>query len=386
MKQNKGRGLRLARRCAALAVGAAVLRGAYLALPNLSADHARALGRSLLRAELGETDEQALLEQLLQGETPLYSVAEETELDEFAAAVPAAEQTGDTAVMVGESAPAVAEAVPEPEAAPEQDGGTAVARTMTANENTVTGGGVEINNSTTGISVDAAALAKAALTQRIAPASEGPQILIMHTHTTEAYTMAGDDVYTESDTARTTDESFNMIRVGEEMKAVFESMGFSVLHDKTLYDYPGYNGSYGRSLTGIQALLAEYPSISVVLDVHRDALIAQDGTVYKAVTEVDGTPTAQVMLVVGSNDGGLTHPDWQENLALAAKIQLAMRGIDPTLCRPINLRSQRFNQHLTPCSLLVEVGTSGNTLQEALAGARLFAQAAGSVYAGLIDG
>ena len=384
MKKSKGRGVRLARRCAALAVGAAVLRGAYLALPELSADRAQKLGQALLTAELGEPDEQALLEQLLRGETTLYDAAEETGLDEFAAAVPSA-PAGDTTVSVSESAPAQAEPAPEPETPAEQDGGTAVARTMTANENTVTGGGVEINNSTKGISVDAAALAESALTQRIAPASEGPQILIMHTHATEAYTMAGDDIYTESDTARTTDENFNMIRVGEEMKAVFESMGFSVLHDKTLYDYPGYNGSYGRSLAGIQAILAEYPSISVVLDVHRDALIAQDGTVYKAVTEVDGVPTAQVMLVAGSNDGGLTHPDWQENLALAAHIQLAMRAIEPTLCRPINLRSQRFNQHLTPCSLLVEVGTSGNTLQEALAGARYFAQAAGSVYQGVIE-
>jgi stage II sporulation protein P len=134
----------------------------------------------------------------------------------------------------------------------------------------------------------------------------------------------------------------------------------------------------------VKQILAEYPSISVVLDVHRDALIADDGTVYKAVTQVEGTNVAQAMLVVGTNDGGLEHPNWQENLNLAAHIQLALTEIEPTLARPINLRSQRFNQHLTPCYLLVEVGTSGNTLQEALAGARYFAQAAGAVYQTLL--
>lgn len=243
--------------------------------------------------------------------------------------------------------------------------------------------GVYIENRP-GLDLDVAALASAQLTLELP--EEGPQVLIMHTHGSEAYTMAGSDIYTETDTSRTDDPNFNMIRIGEEMKAVFESMGFSVIHDTTLYDYPNYTGSYTRSLAGIQAMLEQSPTISVVLDVHRDALIASDGTVYKAVTQVNGENTAQVMLVVGTNDGGLTHPGWQDNLNLAAHIQLAMTGIEPTLARPINLRAQRFNQHLTPCSLLVEVGTSGNTLQEAIRGARCFAQAAGAVYQSLVTG
>lgn len=204
---------------------------------------------------------------------------------------------------------------------------------------------------------------------------KGPQILIMHTHATEAYTMADGDDYTESDESRTTDENYNMIRVGEEMKAVFEEQGFSVLHDKTTYDYPGYNGSYGRSLAGVEAYLEEYPTIQMVLDVHRDALIDADGTVYSKTTSIDGEKVAQVMLVVGTDDGGLTHPEWRDNYTLALKIQGAMLSIDSTFPRPIDLRSQRFNQHLRPGSLLVEVGTSGNTLKQALAGARLFAEA-----------
>ena len=242
----------------------------------------------------------------------------------------------------------------------------------------ISGDQLELTNSTDGIELSLGDYL--AREVNLSLSSEGPQILIMHTHGTEAYTMADGDNYVESDSARTTDENYNMIRVGEEMKNVFESMGLSVVHDTSLYDYPRYTGSYSRSLDGIEAYLEQYPTISVVLDVHRDALIGNDGTAYKVTDTIDGETVAQVMLVVGSNDGGLDHPNWEENLTLAAHIQARMMGIHSSFPRPINLRSQRFNQHMTPASLLVEVGTSGNTLREALAGARYFAQAAGSVY------
>lgn len=245
---------------------------------------------------------------------------------------------------------------------------------------------IGVDNHTEGKSVDVSKLLNASVPLTLQPAENGPQILIMHTHATESYTMSGDDIYTETDNSRTTDENYNMIRVGEEMKAVFESYGLSVVHDKTTYDYPSYNGSYGRSLAGIQSYLKKYPTISVVLDVHRDALIGSDGTAYAKTTEIDGERVAQVMLVVGTNDSGLEHPDWKNNMTLAVRLQAAMLAIDGTLPRNIDLRSQRFNQHLTAGSLLVEVGTSGNTLQEALAGARLFAQAAANIYVQQIDG
>ena len=267
----------------------------------------------------------------------------------------------------------------EPAAEVPEDGGSAVERTMKANGKTVLGP-VEVNNSTEHLSVDTEAIANSVLDRTIRPASEGPQILIMHTHATEAYTMAGEDQYTETDYARTDDPNYNVIRVGDEIQRILEEMGFSVLHDTTLYDYPSYTGSYTRSLQGVRAQLEANPTIAVVLDVHRDALIAEDGTVYKAVTEYEGEKTAQVMLVIGTNDGGLDHPNWQSNLNVAAHIQQGMTGVEPTLARPINLRSQRFNQHLTPASMIVEVGTSGNTLQEALRGAAHFARSAGEVY------
>lgn len=380
----KGKGKtrrRLLRRVLPLCAAALLLRGVYspadiLPFPTLFGEETQEeLARMLLETEMSVRmeDEPSLWESMVFSELPLSM---ELEGDEEEVSLPAMD------ILPEETPP---EALPPEETATpgQEDGGSAVARTITANSNTITGT-IDLNNNTTGIEVDPESLCASVLGQTIRPAGEGPQILITHTHGSEAYTMAGEDHYTETDNARTDDPNYNMIRIGEEMKAVFESMGFSVLHDTALYDYPSYSGSYTRSLAGVKEYLEQYPTIAVVLDVHRDALIAEDGTVYKAVTQVDGENVAQIMLVCGSNDGGLTHPDWQQNLNLAAHIQLHMTAIEPTLARPVNLRAQRFNQHLTPCSLLVEVGTSGNTLQEALRGARYFARAAGEVYQSLL--
>ncbi|WP_297212363.1 stage II sporulation protein P [uncultured Flavonifractor sp.] len=257
-----------------------------------------------------------------------------------------------------------------------------VARTLvpTSPEGYDVAGGLYLYNRT-GLEADLAAAAAAPV--ELTLEEEGPQILILHTHATEAYTPDGTDVYLPSDNnTRTLDTSYNMVRVGAEMERVFTEMGLEVVHDETLYDYPQYNGAYDRSAAAVAAWLEEYPTIRVVLDVHRDALIGEDGTVYKAVTTVDGASTAQVMLVLGSSEGG-EHPNWRSNLTLACKIQNGMNTLYPTLARPMTLRSSRYNQQLCSGSLLVEVGTHGNTLQEALAAARLFARAAGQVLLGL---
>ena len=269
-------------------------------------------------------------------------------------------------------------ALPETTAAPPD----IVAQTLlpTSPEGYDVAGGLYLYNRTS-LDVDLAAAASA--TVPITLPEEGPQILIIHTHGSEAYTPDGTDVYTPSDNnTRTLDTNYNMVRVGTEMEKVFTEMGLGVVHDTTLYDYPQYNGAYDRSAQAVKAYLEQYPTIRIVLDVHRDALIGEDGTVYKAVTTVDGTSTAQVMLVLGSSEGG-EHPNWMENLTLACKIQNGMNTLYPTLARPMTMRSSRYNQQLCSGSLLVEVGTHGNTLQEALAGARLFARAAGQVLLGL---
>ena len=234
----------------------------------------------------------------------------------------------------------------------------------------------------TGKSVDIPALASQSIDLAL---GNGPQILIYHTHGSEAYTQTEDSRYTESDAYRTTDCTKNVVQVGEAMAEVFRSMGFEVIHDTTLYDYPAYNGAYERSRAGIQSWLEEYPTIKFMLDVHRDALVSEDGAAYKLVSQEDGEKVAQVMLVVGSDDGGASHPNWQENLALAVKLQLLLTGQYDQLARPITLRSSRFNQDTSPGALLVEIGGHGNTLDEAIAGGKKFAQTAGELLKTMVE-
>ena len=203
----------------------------------------------------------------------------------------------------------------------------------------------------------------------------GPQVLILHTHGSEAYTPADSAGIVWSGDHRTTDARYNVVRVGDAMADVLGQAGISVLHDRTLYDYPSYSGAYDRSLAAIQSYLAQYPSIHFILDVHRDAIEDSQGNEYKVVSTVEGEGTAaQMTLVVGSDGSGLTHPDWMENLKLAAALQEDLLTEYPTLMRPILLRNSRYNQHATTGSLLLEVGAAGNSPEEAELAGRLFAQ------------
>ncbi len=210
-------------------------------------------------------------------------------------------------------------------------------------------------------------------------AKNKPQVLIIHTHGSEAYTPDANNSYTPTDTERTEDTRYNIVRVGDEVAKIFEDKGIQVIHDRNIYDSPTYTGSYTRSLASITKIIKENPSIQMVIDVHRDSIQRNDGKTYKTVATVDGQKVAQLMLVIGSNDSGLTHPDWKQNLALAAQLQQKLNKKYPTLMRPIDLRRERFNQHATPGSMLLEVGTSGNSLEEALAAAGLFADTLGDV-------
>ena len=163
---------------------------------------------------------------------------------------------------------------------------------------------------------------------------------------------------------------------------MLREMGFEVLHDTTLYDYPVYNEAYTRARAGVQKWLEKYPGITLVLDVHRDALVSADGAAYKLIAREGDEKVAQVMLVMGSDGAGSAHPNWRENLALAVQVQLELTKNYTQLARPITLRGSRFNQDLSPGALLVEVGGHGNTLEEALAGGRLFAGTIGEMLKG----
>ena len=173
--------------------------------------------------------------------------------------------------------------------------------------------------------------------------ADGPQVLIVHTHGTEAYT------------AR-----------------VLTDAGLGVLHDRELYDYPNYSGAYNRSLAAIEKYRAEYPSLLYILDVHRDAVADSEGNNYKLLC-AEEPGAAQLEFVIGSSGGGLEHPDWRENLKLACAVQETLYAKYPTLMRPVTVRNSRYNQQVTTGSMLIEVGTAGNSLDEALAAARLFA-------------
>lgn len=201
--------------------------------------------------------------------------------------------------------------------------------------------------------------------------AEGPLILILHTHGSEGYTPAEDPGVVWSGDHRTTDSRCNVVQVGDEMAAVFSAAGISVLHDRTLYDYPEYSGAYDRALAAIEAYLERYPSIRFVLDVHRDAIADEAGNQYKLVSE---SGAAQLSLVVGSDGSGLHHPHWAENLHLAVAVQQRLLAREATLMRPMLLRASRYNQHATAGSLLVEVGAAGNSPEEAVLAGQIFAE------------
>ena len=206
--------------------------------------------------------------------------------------------------------------------------------------------------------------------------ADAPQVLILHTHGSEAYTMPEGQEYVSTGTFRTADGSVSVIRVGDEIAAALSQHGISVLHDRALYDDPEYNGAYYRAEDAIEAYLEKYPSISFILDVHRDALEDKAGHQYKVITREDPS-CAQVSLVMGSSWEG-----WQENLKLAVAVQQHLTGQYPTLMRPVTVRNSDYNEYFTPGSLLVEVGAAGNSLDEALAAARLFAHGFAEVVTG----
>lgn len=196
---------------------------------------------------------------------------------------------------------------------------------------------------------------------------DAPQVLIIHTHGSEAYTMPKGQEYVSTGTCRTADASVNMIRVGDEVAAVLSSYGISVLHDRVLYDDPAYDGAYERAADAIRGYLEKYPTLSFVLDVHRDAIEDKAGHQYKVITREDPS-CAQISLVMGSNND-----HWLENVKLAVAVQQKLTDTSPTLMRPMTLRNSNYNQHLTTGSMLVEIGTAGNSLSEALRAAQLFA-------------
>ncbi len=213
----------------------------------------------------------------------------------------------------------------------------------------------------------------------IAISSKETAVLIVHTHGSEAYTPDAANWYEPTDTDRTTDTNYNVVRVGAEIEKILNEKGIKTVHATVLNDSPSYNGAYNRTLDVISQAMKENPSIKFVIDVHRDAMVTASGKKYKTVAQINGRQAAQLMLVAGTDAGGLTHDHWRENLAFMTKVQNKMNAAYPGIMRPINIRAARFNEHVTTGSMLLEVGTSGNSLDEALYSASLFADTLGDM-------
>lgn len=188
-------------------------------------------------------------------------------------------------------------------------------------------------------------------------------ILIFHTHTCESYTPSENYQYVQTGTYRTTDLNYNVGRVGTELKNQLTSYGYNVTHDQTYHDYPAYNGSYGRSLTTVGNLLKTNTDTDVVIDIHRDAIGDYS---YAPTVQIGEEQAAQLMFVIGSDGGGLEHPNWNQNLKFAIKIQEKANELYPGLFKPIILRNSRYNQNLAKGASIIEVGATGNTMEQCL--------------------
>ena len=201
---------------------------------------------------------------------------------------------------------------------------------------------------------------------------ELPTVLILHTHGTESY--EADGSYEETSPYRTLDTDHNMVSVGDRVAELLEAGGIRVIHDRELHDYPAYNDAYANSRQAASKILEENPSICLVLDLHRDAAEDENGNQMRSTVTVEGESCARLMMVMGSDKGNLSFPHWEQNLALAVKLQACLEQKYEGLCKPIQLVTSRYNQDLSTGALLIEVGTAGNTHREALAAAEYLAE------------
>ena len=303
------------------------------------------------------------------------------------AALPSPETAGTATTDSGQAAPVQGSAAapetpedpgtaqPEPEEIPE--GMAALLEThytQGSGAGYVQSGAATVRNCTTLSNADIAAEMMQALPFSVEVGTDTPQVLIMHTHTTETYELTERSWCDPAFSARSTDLSINMAAVGEEMAAQLNAAGICTLHDTTLHDYPSYNGSYAKSNATVRSYLELYPSIKVVIDVHRDAIQYDDGTRVKPVAMIDGMKSAQVMIICGADVNG-NLPNFRQNLRFASRWQDKMESMFPGLTRPVLFDYRYYNQDLTTGSLLIEVGGHANTLEEAKYAGRMAGQA-----------
>ena len=207
------------------------------------------------------------------------------------------------------------------------------------------------------------------LSQRIEVSKEN--IVIFHTHTCESYTSSENYTYQPTGNYRTTDNNFSVVRVGNELAKYLQGYGNSVIHNTTYHDYPAYSGSYNRSLSTVENIL-QTSSSDIIIDIHRDAIGSRAD--YAPTVKIGEEYAAQLMFVIGTNGGGLWHPNWQQNLQFAIEVQEKANELYPGLFKPMLLRNSRYNQHLGKAACIVEVGATGNTLEQSITSMKYLAK------------
>ena len=190
---------------------------------------------------------------------------------------------------------------------------------------------------------------------------ENKNILMFHTHTCESYTSSEKFQYTPTGNYRTTDLNFTVARVGDELENHLKQYGYNVIHNKDYHDYPSYNGSYANSLATVEGILKQTPT-DIIFDIHRDAIGSRPD--YAPCVKIGDDVAAQIMFVIGTNEGGLWHPNWQQNFKFAIKVQQKAEEMYPGLFKPIMLTKYRYNQHTGKYASIIEVGSTGNTLEQ----------------------
>ena len=193
---------------------------------------------------------------------------------------------------------------------------------------------------------------------------DNKNILLFHTHTCESYTSSNDFSYTPTGTFRTTDLNFTVARVGDELDKNLKQYGYNVIHNKDYHDYPSYNGSYTNSLNTVENIL-KTTKADIIFDIHRDA-VGSKSDYAPSVKIGDNDVCAQIMFVIGTNEGGLWHPNWSQNLKFAVKVQEKAEEMYPGLFKPIMLTKYRYNQHTGKYANIIEVGATGNTMEQCL--------------------
>lgn len=198
-----------------------------------------------------------------------------------------------------------------------------------------------------------------------------PVVLIFHTHTTESYLLSDNGVFYDGYETRSTDSAKNMVRVGDEICRVLDENGIGYIHDTAIYD-ENYEGAYARSRVSVEKYLKEYPTIQIVLDVHRDAIYYSDTSHCKPTAEIEGRKAAQIMIITGAQEGYISDfPYWEDNLRFALCVQKTAEDKYPGLMKPLYFCQRKYNMDTAKCSLLLEMGTDANTLDEAVYSAHL---------------